>query len=292
VTTYGLAGKPLTDREMGILVAVAARDLVGDGEGPRRADQGEARRRVPAEHGRDRLPPPDSPHSGGRHVSLIEYPDVIQGSDEWHDQRRGIVTASVVGQLVTPKTLKIAANDKSRGIVAQLVAERITGYTDPTYVGDDMLRGIDDELRAREKYAEVYQRPVREVGFLLRKEDTWQLGYSPDGLIGDDGLIEVKSRRAKLHLSTILAGEVPAEYMAQCQAGLLVSGREWLDFISYSGGMPMWHKRVRPDPAWQDAIVAAVEQFEETAVEMVAEYAVLTDGLPATERTTEMEMRI
>ncbi len=225
-------------------------------------------------------------------MSLIEFPDVIQGSDEWHDQRRGIVTASVVGQLVTAKALKIAANDKSRSIVAQLVAERITGYTDPTYIGDDMLRGIDDELRARDLYAEVYQRPVREVGFLLRKEDTWQLGYSPDGLVGDDGLIEVKSRRSKLHLSTILAGEVPAEYMAQCQAGLLVSGREWLDFISYSGGMPMWHKRLLPDPAWQDAIVAAVEQFEATAAEMVAEYAALTDGLPATERVTEMEMRI
>jgi hypothetical protein len=225
-------------------------------------------------------------------VTLIEFPDVIQGSDEWHDQRRGLVTASVVGQLVTPKTLKIAANDKSRSIVAQLVAERITGYTDPTYIGDDMLRGIDDELRAREKYAEVYERPVREVGFLLRKEDTWQLGYSPDGLVGEDGLIEVKSRRSKLHLSTILAGEVPAEYMAQCQAGLLVSGREWLDFISYSGGMPMWHKRVLPDSAWQDAIVAAVEQFEETAAEMVTQYAALTEGLPATERVTEMELMI
>ena len=225
-------------------------------------------------------------------MSLIEYPDVIQGSDEWHDQRRGIVTASVVGQLVTPKALKIAANDKSRSIVAQLVAERITGYTDPTYVGDDMLRGVEDELRARDLYAEVYQRPVREVGFLLRKEDTWQLGYSPDGLVGDDGLIEVKSRRSKLHLSTILAGEVPAEYMAQCQAGLLVSGREWLDFISFSGGMPMWHKRVRPDPAWQDAIVAAVEQFEATAGEMVADYAGKTEGLPATERIVYQEMRI
>jgi hypothetical protein len=225
-------------------------------------------------------------------MSLIKYPDVIQGSDEWHDQRRGIVTASVVGQLVTPKTLKTAANDKQRSIVAQLVAERITGYTDPTYVSDDMLRGVEDELRARDLYAEVYQRPVREVGFLLRKEDTWQLGYSPDGLVGDDGLIEVKAPRAKGHLSTILAGEVPAEHMAQCQAGLLVSGREWLDFISFSGGMPMWHKRVLPDSAWQDAIIAAVEQFEVTAAEMVTEYTALTEGLPATERTVYMEMRI
>lgn len=223
---------------------------------------------------------------------VYEFPDVIQGSDEWHDQRRGIVTASVVGQLVTPKTLKIASNDKSRSIVAQLVAERITGYTDPTYIGDDMLRGIDDELRARDLYAEVYQRPVREIGFLLRKETTWQLGYSPDGLVGNDGLIEIKSRRSKLHLRTILDDEVPAEYMAQCQAGLLVSGRQWLDFISYSGGMPMWHKRVLPDPSWQDAIIAAVEQFEATAAEMAADYRTKTKGLPTTERVVEMEMTI
>lgn len=220
-------------------------------------------------------------------MTLHAFPDVIQGSDEWHDQRRGIVTASVVRELVTPKTKKITANDKSRSIVAQLVAERITGYTDPTYIGVDMLRGIEDELRARDLYAEVYERPVHQIGFLLRKEDTWQLGYSPDGLVGDDGLIEVKSRRSKLHLATILADEVPADYMPQCQAGLLVSGREWLDFISYSGGMPMWHKRVLPDPAWQEAIIAAAEQFETTAAEMVADYATKTAGLPATERTPD-----
>ncbi|MGH2868244.1 MAG: lambda exonuclease family protein [Solirubrobacteraceae bacterium] len=224
-------------------------------------------------------------------MSLIEFPDVIQGSDEWHDQRRGLITASVVGQLVTPKTLKTAANDKSRSIVAQLVAERITGYTDPTYIGDDMLRGHDEEAQAREKYAEVYA-PVREVGFLLRKEDAWQLGYSPDGLVGDDGLIEVKAPRAKGHLRTILDGEVPAEHMAQCQAGLLVSGREWLDFISFSGGMPMWHKRLYPDPAWQEAIAAAAEQFEAAAAEMIADYLAKTEGLPATERIIYQEMTI
>lgn len=225
-------------------------------------------------------------------MTLIEFPDVIQGSDEWLEQRRGIVTASVVGQLITPKTRKPAANDTSRGITAQLVAERITGYTDPTYVGDDMLRGIEDEPRARELYANVYQRPVREVGFLLRKEDTWQLGYSPDGLVGDDGLIEVKAPRAKGHLSTILAGEVPAEHMAQCQAGLLVSGRAWLDFISFSGGMPMWHKRVFPDPVWHEAIIAAAERFEAAAADMTADYLAKTEGLPATERITFMELKI
>jgi hypothetical protein len=223
--------------------------------------------------------------------TITQFLDVIQGSDEWHDQRRGILTASVVGQLVTP-TLKPANNVSSRAVTAQLVAERLTGYTDPTYVGDDMLRGADDEMWAREKYAEFYQRTVTQIGFLLRKEATWQLGYSPDGLVGDDGLIEVKAPRPKHHLRTILDGEVPAEHMAQCQAGLLVSGREWIDFISYSGGMPMWHKRILPDPAWHEAIVVVAERFEVAAAQMAEEYAAKTEGLPATERIIYQELTI
>ena len=81
-------------------------------------------------------------------MSLHELPDLIQGTDEWHDQRRGILTASVVGQLITPSTVKPANNDKARAITAQLAAERITGWTDPTYMNDDMLRGVEDEPRA------------------------------------------------------------------------------------------------------------------------------------------------
>jgi hypothetical protein len=141
-------------------------------------------------------------------VTLIELPDLIQGTDEWLDQRRGMVTASVVGQLVTASTLKVAKNDYSRALTAQLVAERITGWTDPQYVSDDMLRGHEDEPRARDLYSEHFA-PVVESGFMVRTEDNWKLGYSPDGLVGDDGLIEVKSRRPKKHLTTILSGEVP-----------------------------------------------------------------------------------
>lgn len=223
---------------------------------------------------------------------LVEYPDVIQGSDEWHDQRRGLVTASTVGQLVTPSTLKVANNDKVRGLTALLVAERITGYTDPTYVGDDMLRGIEDEARARDLYAKTTKQDVAEMGFMVRAGDDWSLGYSPDGVVGDDGLIEVKSRRAKGHLRTILGGTVPGEYVAQCQAALLVSGRAWLDFVSYSGGMPMWSVRVLPDPNWQAAMIAACRKFEENAAEMVVDYATKTVGLPATERIIYQEMII
>ena len=223
-------------------------------------------------------------------MSLHEFPDVIQGSDSWHDQRRGIVTASVVGQFVTAKTLKPANNETTRALTAQLVAERITGYTDPTYIGDDMLRGIEDEPRARDKYAEHYQRTVTEIGFMVRDEDGWALGFSPDGLVGDDGLIEVKSRRAKKHLATILADAVPAENLAQCQAGLLVSGRKWLDYVSYSGGMPLYVKRVLPDQQWFDAIAAAVTAFEKTAAEMIERYRDAVVGLPMTERVVELEM--
>lgn len=224
-------------------------------------------------------------------MTLVELPDLIQGSDEWMAQRRGMVTASVVGKLITPSTIKPARNDDSRALTTQLVAERITGWTDPVYVNDDMLRGHEDEPRARDLYSELYA-PVRESGFLIRREPTWALGYSPDGLVGDDGLIEVKSPRAKTHLRTILSGEVPAHHMAQIQAGLLVTGRQWLDFISWCGGMPMWVKRVLPDDRWFAAIVAAVTQFEETAAQMVADYETATAGLPKTERAIELEMVI
>jgi hypothetical protein len=224
-------------------------------------------------------------------VTLTIHDDLIQGSQEWLEQRRGIVTASVVGQLVTPSTIKPANNDKSRALVAQLVAERITGVVDPVFVNDDMLRGHEEEPRARDLYSEVYA-PARESGFMLREEDGWKLGYSPDGLVGDDGLIEVKAPRAKRHLTTVLSGQVPSDHMAQIQAGLLVSGRQWLDFISFHGGMPMWVKRVHPDQRWFDAITEAVKQFEATAAEMVADYEALTAHLHPTERLVEMEMTL
>jgi hypothetical protein len=81
-------------------------------------------------------------------VTLIELSDLLQGSDAWLEQRRGIVTASVVGKLLTT-TGRVASNDYSRALTTLLVAERITGWTDPVYVTDAMLRGQEDEPRAR-----------------------------------------------------------------------------------------------------------------------------------------------
>jgi hypothetical protein len=222
-------------------------------------------------------------------MTLTIHPDLIQGSDEWLDQRRGIITASVVGKLITPKTIRPADNPESRSLTTLLAAERITGWTEPTYISDDMLRGLDDEPRAREKYAKHYA-PVTEAGFIT--EDRWgfKIGYSPDGLVGDDGLIEVKSRRAKIQLATILADEVPLENMAQLQCGLLVTGRQWIDYVSYSGGMPMYVNRIEPQQEWFAAILEAVYAFEENVADMIRVYEDAITGLHPTERTIEQEI--
>lgn len=221
-------------------------------------------------------------------MSLHTYNDIEQGTEEWLALRRGIVTASTVGQLITAKTLKPADNDYSRALTALLVSERITGWTESTWVNADMQRGIDDEPRARDLYSETYE-PVTEVGFLVRDDWGFSIGFSPDGLVGEDGLIECKSRKPRKHLQTILAGEVPPENIAQIQCGLLVSGRSWCDYLSFASGMPLWRKRVTPDLRWFDAIIAAVTKFEATAEDMIAQYNKAVAGLPETERVFDLD---
>lgn len=215
-------------------------------------------------------------------MTLHMLTDMEQRSDEWYAARRGMITASAVGKLLTP-TLRVADNETARGLTATLAAERITGWTEETVITPDMWRGIEHETFARDVYAQHFA-PVAEVGFMIRDEDNWRLGYSPDGLVGDDGLIEVKCPRAKAHIATILADEVPAQYMAQCQAGLLVTGREWIDYISFVAGMPLYRKRIEPDPAWQDAITAACIAFEANVAAIIADYEQRIAGLPTTER--------
>lgn len=270
-------------------------------------------------------------------MTLQILPNLEQRSPEWYEQRRGIVTASMVGQLIATRKLgaidydcpkcgvaaidpcrglrepfapiktlhperaeyarnqssstiiEPASNDTSRGLTALLVAERITGFTEPTFINDDMQRGIDDEPLARDKYAEHYA-PVTEVGFMIRDDWGFKLGYSPDGLVGDDGLVEIKSRRQKTQLTTILADTVPIENMAQLQCALLVSGRKWIDYVSWCGGMPMYPKRVYPQPKWFDAIIAAVRMFEDNAAEMMRIYDENIVGLHPTERIEVIDL--
>lgn len=224
-------------------------------------------------------------------MTLTIHPDVIQGTDSWHDQRRGILTASVIGKLITPKTVKPANNPESRSLTMQLVAERITGWTEIGYLSDAMLRGLDDEPIARDLYAQHYA-PVKELGFMTEDRFGFKLGYSPDGLVGEDGLLEIKSRGPKAQLATVLEDSPPIENMAQLQTGLLVSGREWIDYVSFCGGMALYVKRVYPQQKWFDAITEAATTFEENAAVMVRTYQRLTANLHKTERRIIQEMTI
>lgn len=218
-------------------------------------------------------------------MSLRIYTDLQQGTPEWIEARRGLITASTVGQLITARTLKPAANPASRGLALTLIAERITGHVEPTFQSADMLRGVLEEPLARKAYTEWTGVEVQQLGFMTETFDGATLGYSPDGLVGHDGLIEIKSRAPRKHLETILSGGVPAENMAQLQAGLLVSGRTWIDYVSYCGGMPLYVKRVRPDARWQEAIIAALHEFEDSVATVLHTYYARTDDMPVMERT-------
>lgn len=124
---------------------------------------------------------------------------------------------------------------------------------------------------------------------MVRDFGGFKIGLSPDGLVGDDGLIEIKSRRPKGHVQTVVADSVPYYNVAQIQCALLVSGRDWCDYVSYAGGMHLYAKRVYPDPAWHKAIVAAVRAFEANAAEMAALYTDAVAGMPVAERIDPYE---
>ena len=221
-------------------------------------------------------------------MSVKYHDDVVQGSDDWLAMRCGILTASQMNLVLTP-TLKTAKNEKLRSFIYEIVAQRINQYTEPSYIGDDMLRGWDDEITARDLYSQ-HRAEVTEVGFITNDHWGFTLGYSPDGMVGDDGLIEIKSRRQKFQAETIIKMEVPEEYQLQLQTGLLITGRKWIDYISYSGGMPMVIIRVLPDPVMQEAIIAAASDFEAKVEAGMLDYRVNSAGMIMTERKVEQEM--
>ena len=215
-------------------------------------------------------------------MSIEIYDDMIQGTEEWLQARCGLLTASEMKHIVTP-TLKIASNDKERAHVYELAAQRITGYVEPCYISDDMLRGMTDEVEAVRIYSENHAQ-ARTVGFITNDKWGFTIGYSPDGVVGNDGLIECKSRRQKFQVQTILDGEVPPEYVIQLQTGLLVSERAWIDFISYCGGMPFYCQRVYPDDAVQAAIIEAETVFHDKLEAVVDRFKLHSASLIPTER--------
>jgi predicted phage-related endonuclease len=224
-------------------------------------------------------------------MPITYHRDLIQGSDEWLAARCGLLTASEMKRIITP-TLKPASNDAERMHLWELLAQRITRHVEPAYVSDDMLRGQADEIEARALYAQHYA-PVETAGFITRDFGAGLvIGYSPDGLVGDDGLIECKSRRQRFQVQTITDGAMPDDFTIQVQTGLLVTDRAWCDFVSYSAGLPLCPIRVEADEAIQDAILEAARGFEDRLAMRWAQYrqALAENNLIPTERRVEQEM--
>ena len=205
---------------------------------------------------------------------ITQFPDLEQGSEAWLAARCGILTASEMKLIMTP-TGKVADNDKTRGHVWELAAQRINQFVEPRYVGGDMIRGTEDEIYARMAY-DAHVAPTQTMGFVVNRRWGFAIGYSPDWLVGDDGLGEAKSRLQKLQLQTICENvtpaSIPSDFVLQVQTGLLVTERKWMDLCSYSNGMPMAVIRAYPDPAIHDAIIEAATAFEDKVRDKITDY--------------------
>jgi hypothetical protein len=190
-----------------------------------------------------------------------------------------------------PSRLVTANTDTSRGLILTLASERITGRVEETPTSFAMQRGVEEEPFARDEYAKHYG-DVVELGFMVRDDWGFRLGYSPDGLVGADGLIEIKSRAPKAQVRTVIEDEIPAANYAQLQCGLLVSGRDWIDYVSFSNGMHLWPRRVLPDQDWFNAITDAAMAAEEAIRDIVTRYDLAAANLPATERIPEIDLEL
>lgn len=220
-----------------------------------------------------------------KHITIFE--NLIQGDEEWISVRSGILTASVMYKAMTA-SYNIAHNETAKGLLNELAAQRITGRVEPTPVTAAMQRGHDDEPYARLAYNDNYG-AVTEVGFILNTSLGFPFGYSPDGLVGDDGLIEIKSKAPKLHIDILISQKVPDEHILQCQTGLFVSGRSWLDFISYSAGLPMVTLRMERDEDIISSIKAAAIDFDNRLEARVEQYE---EALLSGARLIKTEVRV
>lgn len=186
----------------------------------------------------------------------LQVIDCEQGTPEWYAARLGIPTASEFDTVLAKG--KAGGESKTRRTyLLKLAGERITGEPMYSYSNDHMERGKAMEQEARDLYAMVADvEPVR-VGFLRRGD----AGASPDSLIGTAGLLEIKTKLAHLQLECLLDDVLPSEHKAQCQGQLWIAEREWLDFVSYWPGLPLFVKRVYRDEAYIKTLAEAVDCF-------------------------------
>lgn len=183
--------------------------------------------------------------------------DVEQGSPEWLAARLGIPTASEVDKIITSTG---GVSTQAAAYSARLLAEIITGKPVQTFEKTPYMdRGNELEQEAADYYSFQNDIDLIKVGFCTNDEKTF--GCSPDRLIGDDGLLEIKCPAPHTHVQYLLKGEVDRGYYPQIQGQLLVTGRKWCDWLSYNPDMPSLIIRVERDTQYIMSMVAALNKF-------------------------------
>jgi hypothetical protein len=196
---------------------------------------------------------------------MIEVFNMPQGSDEWCEARRGIVTASEFATVMREGRKKGEPSVTRREYMLKLIGERLTGDPMYRYKNEHMERGHEQEPDARNMYAFQADVEPQPVGFIRNGS----VGCSPDSLIGDNGMLEIKSKLAHLHLDVLLGDAVPSEHMAQIQGQLWVAEREFCDFVSYCPKLPLFVKRVHRDEEFIERLRKAVDLFERELVSLM-----------------------
>jgi putative phage-type endonuclease len=191
---------------------------------------------------------------------MIWY-DVEQNSETWQELRKNKFTASTFSDLFMKK--ETAGYKKA---IRKVVFERLTGESPESFKSEYMDRGHELESAAKEAYEMYSFETVKPGGFFELNE--W-VGASPDGLIGEDGQIEIKSPAYNTFIDYLLSGRVPTEYTYQIQGQLYVTGRKWSDFVAYHPNLPLIVKRVYPDPVMIKEIEIALNIAIEEAKEMI-----------------------
>ncbi len=182
--------------------------------------------------------------------------NIDQGSDEWIQLRLGVATASNFDKIITAGGKQSTTLEK---YALQLATDKMLTTPEPSYKNEAMIRGTELEPLARETYQEETFNIVEQITMFL--SDCGNFGYSPDGLVGDDGLIEIKCPKATTHFQYIIDNKAPADYWQQLQGGLWLSGRKWIDFVSY-----------HPDFKTKQLFIIRVER-DETYIAKLAELA-------------------
>lgn len=190
--------------------------------------------------------------------------DCEQGTPEWLAARAGIPTASEF-DTVMAKGRGGGESKTRRTYMLKLIGERLTGEPAYSYTNEHMERGKVMESEARDLYAMIADVEPVKVGFIRRGD----AGASPDSLIGNDGMLEIKTKLAHLQLDVLLNDELPSEHRAQCQGQLWIAEREWVDFVSYWPGLPLFRKRVFRDEAYIARLKVEVDTFNSEMLELI-----------------------